>query len=55
MLHYDIYARDKATTRLNVNVNWMKAAIPAENKAAMMEAEITNLNLFKGVCENDLD
>ena len=53
MLHYDMYARDNATTLLNVNVNWMSAAIPAENKLAMIEAEITNLNLLKGVCEND--
>ena len=44
---------DNATTLLNVNVNCMSATIPAENKLAMIEAEITNLNLLKGVCEND--
>ena len=55
MLHYDMYVRDNATTLLTVNVNWMNAAIPSENKQAMMEAEITNLNLFKGVCENDAE
>lgn len=51
MLHYDMYVHDDATTLLKVNVNWMSAAIPTENKLAMMEAEIRNLNLFKDVCE----
>jgi hypothetical protein len=38
---------------LNVNVNWMDAAIPIENRQAMIETEITNLGLFKSVCENN--
>ena len=53
MLHYDLYAHDGGGTLLNVNVNWMNAAIPAENRQAMMEAEIINLGLFKSVCENN--
>lgn len=53
MLHYDLYPHDGAGTLLNVNVNWMNATIPAENRQAMMEAEATNLDLFKGVCENN--
>ena len=53
MLHYDMHAHDNGVTLLNVNVNWMNAKIPAENKHAMMEAEINNLELFKNVCENN--
>ena len=53
MLHYDLYSHHDDGTLLNVNVNWMNAAIPAENRQAMMETEIINLGLFKSVCENN--
>ncbi len=53
VLNYDMYPHGDGYTRLNVNVNWMDSALPEENKKAMMEAEITNLELFKSLCEND--
>ena len=53
MVHYDLYPHDSGGTLLNVNVNWMNAAIPTEGKQAMIETEITNLGLFKSVCENN--
>jgi Protein of unknown function (DUF2652) len=51
LVNYDLYPNSNGSTKLNVNVNWMNAELPAENKQAMIEAEITNLELFKGVCE----
>jgi len=53
MVNYDLYPNDDGSTQLKVNVNWMNASLPAENKQGMMEAETTNLELFKGVCENN--
>jgi len=53
MLHYGIYPHGDGITRLNVNVNWMNAGLPGENKQAMLEAEIVNLELFKSACENN--
>ena len=53
MVHYDLYPHDDGSTRLNVNVNWMNAVLPAENRQAMMDAEVANLELLKGVCENN--
>ncbi len=53
MLNYELYTIDAGSTRLNVNVNWMDAALPPENKQAMIDSEITNLELFKSVCENN--
>jgi len=53
MLHYDLESVENGSTRLHVNVNWMDAEIPPENRRAMMEAEIANLELLKGVCENN--
>jgi len=53
MVNYDLYPYDEGSTRLEVNVNWMEAALPAENKQGMMEAETANLELFKAVCENN--
>lgn len=53
MLNYDMYPHDNGYTRLNVNVNWMNSNLSAENKQGMTEAEITNLGLFKVVCENN--
>jgi hypothetical protein len=53
IIHYDLYPHTSGGTLLNVNVNWMDAAIPPENRQAMMETEIMNLGLFKSVCENN--
>lgn len=53
MLNYELYANGNGSTKLNVNVNWMNSALPAENKQGMMEAEIVNLELFKAACENN--
>ena len=53
MVYYDIYPHDNGSTWLNVNVNWMNAVLPAEVKQGMIDAEITNLELFKTVCENN--
>ena len=53
VLYYDLYPQDEGRTRLNFNVNWMGAALPAENKQGMMDAQATNLDLLKDVCENN--
>ncbi len=53
MLHYDMFPKDGGSTLLKFNVNWMDAALPDENKQGMMAAQITNLELFKGLCENN--
>ena len=53
VLHYDLYPQDDGGTRLNFSVNWMGAALPSENKQDMMEAQAVNLELLKGVCENN--
>jgi hypothetical protein len=53
MLHYDVYPQDGGSTRLNCNVNWMDAALPEESKQGMLDAQITNLELLKDVCENN--
>ncbi len=53
VLYYDLYPQGEGRTRLNFNVNWMGAALPAENKQGMMDAQATNLELFKDVCENN--
>jgi hypothetical protein len=53
VVYYDLYPQDEGSTRLSFNVNWMGAALPAENKQGMMEAQATNLELLKDVCENN--
>jgi hypothetical protein len=53
MAHYDLYRLDDDSTRLNFNVNWLGAELPAENKQGMMDGQATNLGLFKDVCENN--
>ena len=53
MVYYDIYSCTNVSSRLNVNVNWMNSAVPAEVKQGLIEAEIVNLELFKSVCENN--
>ena len=53
VVYYDLYPQDDGNTRLNFNVNWMGAALPAENKTGMMDAQAANLGLLKDVCENN--
>ncbi len=53
MAYYDLYPHDDGSTRLNFNVNWMGAALPAENKQGMMDGQAANLELLKDVCENN--
>ena len=54
MLHYDLYTHDSDGTLLNVNVNWMNAAIPAEKAGRRCwKRSITNLEFFKSVCETN--
>lgn len=38
-------------TRLNVNVNWLGATVPDEQKKGMIEAETSNLEQLKVLCE----
>jgi hypothetical protein len=52
-VHYELYSQDKGNTRLNFNVNWMGATLPAENKQGMMDAQATNLDLLKDLCEKN--
>ena len=52
VVYYDLYPQGEST-RLNFNVNWMGAALPAENKQGMMDSQATNLELLKDVCENN--
>ena len=53
VVYYDLYPQDDGSTRLNFNVNWMEAALPPENKQGMMNAQATNLELLRDVCENN--
>jgi hypothetical protein len=51
--HYEMHALGDGSTRLNFNVNWMGAELPAENKQGMLHGQATNLELFKNVCETN--
>lgn len=53
LVNYDLNPDGQESTILNVNVNWLTTEIPPENKQGMIDAEITNLELFKKVCENN--
>ena len=53
LVNYELYAQDNGSTRLNCNVNWMEAELPAENKQGMIDGQATNLELLKNVCENN--
>jgi hypothetical protein len=53
MVYYDIYPRNNGQTRLTVNINWMNSILPPQAKKGLIDAEITNLELFKAVCENN--
>jgi hypothetical protein len=41
------------STRLNLNVNWMGAKLPADKKQGMMAGQAANFELLKKVCETD--
>jgi hypothetical protein len=51
LAHYEMEALGEASTRLNFNVNWMGAKLPAESKQGMMAGQATNFELFKRLCE----
>jgi uncharacterized protein YndB with AHSA1/START domain len=53
VVYYELYSQEDGRTRLNFNVNWMGASLPAENKQGMLDAQAANLELLKGVCENN--
>ena len=53
VVYYELFSQDDGSTRLNFKVNWMCAALPPENKQGMMDAQATNLDLLKDVCENN--
>ena len=53
VVYYDLYSQNDGSTRLNFHVNWMGAALPPANKQGMMDAQATNLELLKNVCENN--
>lgn len=53
IVNYDLYSEDAGIAKLIVNVNWPDTELPPENKPGMIEAEITNLELFKKGWEND--
>ena len=49
--HYQMEPVGEGSTRLNFNVNWMGATLPAEKKQGMMAGQAANFELFKHVCE----
>src|SRR3954451_20806888 len=51
LAHYEMEALGEAGTRLNFNVNWMGATLPADKKEGMMAGQAANFELFKRVCE----
>ena len=51
--HYEMEATGEGSTRLNFNVNWMGANLPADKKQGMMAGQAANLELFKTVCETN--
>ena len=53
VVYYELIPKEDGSTRLNFNVNWLGAALPPENKQGMIEAQATNLELLKDLCENN--
>ena len=49
--HYEMVPVGQGCTRLNFNVNWMGANLPADKKQGMMAGQAANFELFKKVCE----
>jgi uncharacterized protein YndB with AHSA1/START domain len=51
--HYEMEPVGKGSTRLNFNVNWMGANLPADKKLGMMAGQTANFELLKKVCETN--
>jgi hypothetical protein len=51
--HYEMKPVGEGSTRLNFNVNWMGANLPADKKQGMMAGQAANFELFKKVCETN--
>ena len=51
--HYEMEPVGEGSTRLNFNVNWMGANLPADKKQGMMAGQAANFELFKKVCETN--
>ena len=51
--HYEMEPVGEGSTRLNFNVNWMGANLPADKKLGMMAGQAANFELFKKVCETN--
>ncbi|MBV9636825.1 MAG: DUF2652 domain-containing protein [Methylobacteriaceae bacterium] len=51
--HYEMEPVGEGSTRLNFNVNWMGANLPADKKQGMMAGQAANFALFKKVCETN--
>ena len=51
--HYEMHALVGGSTRLSFNVNWLGAALPAENKKGMLAGQAANFELLKRVCESN--
>jgi hypothetical protein len=51
--HYEMEPVGESSTRLNFNVNWMGANLPADKKQGMMAGQAANFELFKKVCETN--
>ena len=51
--HYEMEPVGEGSTRLNFNVNWMGANLPADKKQGMMAGQEANFELFKKVCETN--
>ena len=49
--HYELFAQNEDSTRLNFNVNWLGANLPEESKQGMMQAQAINLGNLKELCE----
>jgi hypothetical protein len=53
MAHYELEPLGEARTRLNFNVNWLGANLPADKKQGLMAGQAANFELFKKVCETN--
>ena len=54
VVYQELNPKDGGSTRLSFNVNKLGATLPPNNKQTMMDAQATNLELFKDLCENNL-
>ena len=51
--HYEMEPVGEGSTRLNFNVNWMGANLPADKKQGMIAGQAANFELLKKVCETN--